>query len=76
MQKIKYLCIRTETENLVLEGNREVETCKEYEYLGTTLNKKGINNQEINKKVRKARRIIVPEWDLMKQKQKEEIRYI
>jgi len=28
--------IGTETENLILESNRKVETCKEYEYLGTT----------------------------------------
>jgi len=54
-QKTKYLSIGTQTENLVLEGNRE--TCKEYEYLGTILNREK-TNQEINKGITKARRII------------------
>jgi len=42
-----------------MEDNREVETCKEYEYLGTILNQEGTNDQEINKRITKARRIIV-----------------
>jgi len=35
-QKTKYLHIGTETENLLLEDNKEMETCKEYEYLEIT----------------------------------------
>jgi len=51
MQKTKYLCIETERErerereSLILEGNKEVETCKEYEYLGTTLNREGTDRK-------------------------------
>jgi len=44
---------------LVLKNNREVETCKEYDYLRTILNKERIDDQEINKRVTKAKRIIV-----------------
>jgi len=48
----KYLYIGVEADNLVLEGNREIETCKEYAYLGTTMNREGTG------KITKARRII------------------
>jgi len=39
IQKTKYLCIGAETKNLIMEGNKKIETWKEYEYLGTTLKK-------------------------------------
>jgi len=29
-QKTKYLSIGMETENLVMEGNKEIRTCKKY----------------------------------------------
>jgi len=47
-QKIKYLSEQRQ------EGNKEVETCNEYEYLGATLNGEGTDDQEINKTVNKS----------------------
>jgi len=35
-----------------------MKTCKEYEYLGTTLNKEGTDDQEINKRIIKTRKTI------------------
>jgi hypothetical protein len=57
-QKTKYLCIETEVENLVIEGNKEVRTWKEYKYLGIILNQEGTDDQEINNKITKARKMI------------------
>lgn len=56
-QKTKYLCIGTETETLVTD-NKEVSICNEYKYLGTTFNRKGTDDQEINIRITQARRII------------------
>jgi len=53
-QKTKYLCTGTETENLILKGDREVETCKEYEYLATKLNREGTDDRKINKRITKV----------------------
>jgi flagellar basal body L-ring protein FlgH len=38
-QKTKYLCIGAEVGNLVIEGNKEIITCKEYKYLEIILNR-------------------------------------
>lgn len=56
-QKTKYLCIGTETENLVTD-NKEVSICNEYKYLGTTFNREGTDDQEINIRITQARKII------------------
>lgn len=55
--KTKYLCIGTETENLITD-NKEVSICNEYKYWGTTFNREGTNDQEINIRITQARRII------------------
>jgi uncharacterized NAD-dependent epimerase/dehydratase family protein len=60
-QRTKYLCIVVEAENLMMEGNKKVKTCKKYKYLGITLNRKRIDDQEINNRnnrITKARKII------------------
>jgi len=62
---------------LILEGNREVEICKEYNYLGTTLNREGRNYQEINKRSNKSEKDnSMFESCGKKHHKKEEIQYI
>lgn len=56
-QKTKYLCIGTETENLVTD-NKDVSIYNEYKYLGRTFNREGIDDQEINIRITQARKII------------------
>jgi len=41
-----------------MQGNKEVRSCKKYKYLRITLNRKGTDEQEINNRITKARRII------------------
>jgi len=38
------LCVGAEAENLIMKGNKEVRTCKEYKYLRITLNREGTND--------------------------------
>jgi len=52
LKETKYLCIGTETENLIMEDNREVEICKEHDY--KELNREETGNQEINRRITKA----------------------
>jgi len=47
-----------EIENLVIEGNKEVRTYKEYKYLEITLNREATDDHEISNKITKARRTI------------------
>jgi len=55
-----YLCIGTEAENLIMESNKEVITCKQYKYLGIILNRKDkwSRNKQANNRITKARRKI------------------
>jgi hypothetical protein len=41
-----------------MEDNTEVRTCKKYKYLRITLNREGTDEQEINNRITKVRRII------------------
>jgi len=72
-QKTKCLCIGVEIENLVIEGNKEVRTYKEYKYLEITLNREGTDDHEISNRITKARRIIAYLndilWSIMKKKE-------
>jgi len=45
-----------EAENLVMEGNKEIRTYKEYKYLGITLDRE--DDQKINNRITKTRKII------------------
>lgn len=57
-QRTKYLYIRSNAENLVKDDNKEISTCKEYKYLGTTFNREGTDDQEINIRLTQSRRIV------------------
>jgi len=60
-----------------MKDNREMKTCKEYEYLGTTLNREGTDDQEINKRITKARKIVYLDGILEQEHhKKEKIQYI
>jgi len=41
-----------------MKGNKEIRTCKEYKYLGIIWNREKTDDQEINDKITKTRRII------------------
>ncbi|KAF2881981.1 hypothetical protein ILUMI_24196 [Ignelater luminosus] len=58
-EKTKYLCIGTEPENLVIDKKKEIGVIDEYKYLGTTFNRKGTDDQEINFRIIKALRDIL-----------------
>jgi len=62
-----------------MEGNKQVRTYKEYKYLGTTLNREGTDDQEINNRITKAKRIIVclnGICEVRKKSQKKEIQHL
>jgi hypothetical protein len=58
VEKTKYLCVGSDGDNLILNGNEIIQCCKEYEYLGVILNQEATNDKEIRARTTHVRKAI------------------
>ena len=56
IDKIKYICIESQNENLELENNQEISECRKYVYLDFTFDT--TDAKKIKKHVIKAKKVI------------------
>lgn len=57
-EKTKYLCIGAEYKNLNLEDNTTITACSSYKYLGSTFNREGTDDEDIQNRIISARKAI------------------